>query len=256
MSVTEPDGLDDAVAQEWRTALLLAAQVAEWVARRAEQRAHTQEQAALIEAGQVGDRYAGERELARAEVAVTDNPAWWDQADPAAVARVYATAQAWKDTDQGFTEAAQRVQAVVRDRYGPAVESQLADAVTVGRTGPTEELTDEQAQARRQAVEIELATVLAGEARQDTTTATAAVTDATSRTETAGTATVGWDTPQRRDAFAASISTHPDAQAVDARVRLDRSRAQSGVGSVTRRRTDQTRRSSPSTRTAEIGPER
>ena len=90
MSVTEPDGLDDAVAQEWRTALLLAAQVAEWVARRAEQRARTQEQAALAEAGQTADRYAGERELARAEVAVADNPVWWDQADPAAVARVYA----------------------------------------------------------------------------------------------------------------------------------------------------------------------
>jgi len=35
---------------------------------------------------------------------------------------------------------------------------------------------------------------------------------------------VAWDTPQRRDGSAASISTHPDAQAVDARVRLDWSR--------------------------------
>ncbi len=267
MSVTEPDGLDDAVAQEWRTALLLAAQVAEWVARRSEQRARTDERAALAEAGQTGDRYAGERELARAEVAVADNPAWWAQADPAAVARVYATAQAWKDTDPDFTDTAQRVQTEVRDRYGPTVEAQLAAAVTAGRTAPTEELTQDQARARRRAVETELATALAGEARQNTTAAASAdVTDATTRTETtrsetarsetARTATVGWDTPQRRDAFAASINTHPDPQAVDARVRLDRSRAQPALGSVTHRRTDQTRRSSRSTRTTEVGPER
>ncbi len=128
MSVTEHDELDDAVAQNWRTALLLAAQVAEWVARRSEQRTRTDEQAARAETGQAGDRQGGERELARAEVAVADNPAWWDQADPAAVARVYATAQAWEDIDPGFTGAAQRVQTTVRDRYGPAVEAQLADA--------------------------------------------------------------------------------------------------------------------------------
>jgi len=235
VSVTEPDGLDDAVAQEWRTALLLAAQVAEWVARRSEQRARTDEQAALAEAGQTGERYAGERELARAEISVADNQAWWAQADPAAVARVYATAQAWKDTDPEFTDTAQQVQTGVRDRYGPAVEAQLADAVTGGRTGPSEELTDEQAQARRRAVETELATVLAGEARQDTTAATSNVTDATTRTETASRPTVGWDTPQRRDAFAASISAHPNTQAVDARVRLDRSRAQPTASAVAMR---------------------
>jgi hypothetical protein len=261
VSVTEPDGLDDAVAQEWRTALLLAAQVAEWVAHRAEQRARNDEQAALAEAGQTGDRYAGERELARAEVGVADNPAWWDQADPAAVARVYATAQAWKDTDPDFTDAAKRVQTAVRDRYGPTVEAQLAGAVTAGRTRPTEELTDDQAQARRRAVETELATVLAGEARQDTAAATADRTDATTHTETARTetaraATVGWDTPQRRDTFAASISTHPDSQAVDARVRLDRSRARPATASATRRRSDPSKRPTSPTRTIEAGRER
>lgn len=253
MSVTEPDGLDDAVAQEWRTALLLAAQVAEWVARRAEQRAHTQEQAALAEAGRVGDRYAGERDLARAEVAVADNPAWWDQADPAAVARVYATAQAWKDTDPEFTDTAQRVQTGVRDRYGPAVEAQLAEAVTVGRGGPIEELTDERAQARRRAVETELATVLAGEKLHDTTAAIADVAAATTRTEIARAAAVGWDTPQRRDAFAASICAHPDPQAVDARVRLDRSRAQPANAAAARRRSDPSRRAPSPTRTIEAG---
>ncbi len=252
MSVTEPDGLDDAVAQEWRTALLLAAQVAEWVARRAEQRARTQEQSALAEAGQAGDRYAGERELARAQVAVADNPAWWDQADPAAVARVYATAQAWKDTDPEFTDTAQRVRAAVRDRYGPAVEAQLAGAVTAGRTSPTEEVTDEQAQARRRAVETELATVLAGEARQDTAPAAADITDATARTESVRDDAMGWDTPQRREAFAASISAHPDAQAVDARVRLDRARAQPATASSTRRRSNPARRPTSPTRTIEV----
>ncbi len=256
MSVTEPDGLDDAVAQEWRTALLLAAQVAEWVARRAEQRAHTQEQAALADAGQTGNRYAGERELARAEVAVADNPAWWDQVDHAAVARVYATAQAWKDTDPEFTDTAERVQTAVRDRYGLAVEAQLADAVTAGRTGSTEELIDGQAQARRRAVETELATVLAGEARQDTTAATADVTDATTRTATASAAPVGWDTPERRAAFAASISGHPDAQAVDTRVRLDRSRAQPATASATRRRSDPSSRPRPPARIFETGRDR
>ncbi len=256
MSVTEPDGLDDAVAQEWRTALLVAAQVAEWVARRSEQRARTQEQAALAEAGQTGDRYDGERELARAEIAVADHPAWWDQADPAAVARVYSTAQAWKDTDPDFTDVAQRVQTAVRDRYGPAVEAQLAAAVTAGRTGSTEELIEDQAQGRRRAVETELATVLAGEARQDTAVATADRTDATTRTEIARDATVGWDTPQRRDAFAASISAHPDPQAVDARVRLDRSRAQPAAASATRRRNAPGRRATSPTRTIEAGRER
>jgi len=256
VSVTEPDGLDDAVAQEWRTALLLAAQVAEWVARRAEQRAHTQEQAALAEAGQTGDRYTGERELARAEVAVADNPAWWDQADPAAVARVYATAQAWKDTDPEFTDIAERVQTEVQDRYGPAVEAQLAAAVTAGRTDPAEELTDEQTQARRHAVETELATVLAGEARQDTAAANADVTDATNHIETARTGTAGWDTPQRRDDFAASISAHPDAQAIDARVRLDRSRAQPATASSARRRSDPSSRPPSPTRTVEATRER
>jgi len=256
VSVTEPDGLDDAVAQEWRTALLLAAQVAEWVARRAEQRAHTQEQAALAEAGQTGDRYAGERELARAEVTVADNPGWWDQADPAAVARVYATARAWKDTDPEFTDTAQRVKTTVQDRYGPAVEAQLAEAVTADRTGSTRELTDDRAQARRRAVETELATVLVGEARQDTTAATAAVTYATTRTETARDVNTGWDTPQRRDTFASSISTHPDAHAVDARIRLDRSRAQPATASATRRRSDSSRRPSPPGRTVEGARER
>jgi len=256
VSVTEPDGLDDAVAQEWRTALLLAAQVAEWVARRAEQRARTQEQAALTAAGQTGDRYAGERELARAEIAVADNPAWWDQADPAAVARVYATAQAWKDTEPDFTDSAQRVQTEVRDRYGPVVEAQLNDAVTAGRSGLNEEVTDEQAQARRRAVETQLATGLTGEARQDTAAANADVTDATTHTETTRTATAGWDTPQRRDTFAASISTHPDAQAVDARVRLDRARAQSATASSARRRSDPARRPSSPTRTVEATQER
>jgi len=255
VSVTEPDGLDDAVAQEWRTALLLAAQVAQWVARRAEQHARTDEQAALAEAKQTGDRYAGERELARAEVAVADNPAWWAQADPAAVARVYATAQSWKDTDPGFTDTAQRVRTAVRDRYGPAIEAQLADAVTAGRKGSTKELTDDQAQARRRAVETELATVLTREARQDTTATTADTTDATTRTETTRAATVGWDTPQRRDTFAASISAHPNASAVDTRVRLDRSRAQPAAAG-TRQRKDPPKRPPSPRQPIEAGRER
>ncbi len=256
MSVTEHDELDDAVAQEWRTALLLAAQVAEWVARRAEQRARTDEQAALAEAGQGGDRYAGERELARAEVTVADNPAWWEQADPAAVARVYATAQAWKDTDAKFADAAQRVRTTVRNRFGPAVETQLADAVTADRTGSTEKLSDDRARARRRAVEAELATALAGDARHDTTAATADVTDAATRTETVSTAAVAWDTPQRRDAFAATIANHPDAQAVDARTRLERARAQPATPSNFRPRNAFSTRSSSLIRSVEAGQER
>lgn len=102
---------------------------------------------------------------------------------------------------------------------------------------------------------------MTGEACQDTTAATARVTATATRTEITSTATaraptVGWDTPQRRDASAASISAHPDAQAVEARARLEPTRAQPATASAGRRRSDPSRRPPSPTRTVEAARDR
>lgn len=246
MSGNESDGLGEAVEQEWRTALLVAAQLTEWIARRAEDRARTEEATGAIGAARAADRYAADREIARAEVTATADPGWWEQADLTAVARVYATAQAWRDVDSRFAAAAADVDAAVEARYGPDVSGALRAAAehAGGDFGDRSVRWENQQQTLRRAVDADSGVVLAGDSRRDTASDRVAVsTDpgttppgmtatGTAAVGVAAEVTSGWDTPARRDAFAAALACHPDAEAVDARVRLDRSRAQPAAAAI------------------------
>lgn len=230
--MSESDGISEAVDAEVRAAVMAAAQLAEQLARHAEGRARDAERDAAAAAAQAEQRLIAERDTARAEVAQAREQGWWDTADPDAAARVYATADVWRDPDPQLRRDAEQIETQLQERFGPDVRQAVVDGPHHGRAlvdqpstgGADVRVQGAAAEARFAAIVAENARLAAGRATAERTSAATAVETAQERLSAAP----GWDNPARREAFATSLEHVADTESVDARLRLDKARAHPG----------------------------
>lgn len=146
--MSESDGIDDAVSGGFRRSLILAAQVAERLARaRQESMRQRQDQVdrSQIEAHR---QITAERTAMRATVAPTEHDRWWDQANPDQVVEAYQAAEAWKDHDPQALAASERINQEVRRRYGINTHDLNGDSQYLGSAVEAQRAE----QARTQAV--------------------------------------------------------------------------------------------------------
>lgn len=127
----ESDGIGEHFDQSLRVALTVASQFGERVSRLREQWARAREERALREARELTVRFEAERAAARAQLAVVEQSAWWDQAQPRAIADVYETAVVWRDFDEVAYEAIDTIRDTVISRYGVDVDDSRADPAAV-----------------------------------------------------------------------------------------------------------------------------
>ncbi len=238
--MSESDEISEAVDAEVRAAVMAAAQLAEQLARHAEARARDAERDAAAAAAQAEQRLTAERDTARAEVAPAREQGWWDTADLEAAARVYATADAWRDVDPQLGRDAQQIETRLEERFGPDVREAVVDAARDGRdmvgqpSAGEADLAGDRVQAAT--AEARFAAIVAEDARLTAGKATAERTRAVTVAEAVregATVEPGWDSSARRNAFASSIGPVPDSEGVDARLRLDKARAHPSRAAVT-----------------------
>lgn len=146
--MSESDGIDDAVSGGFRQSLILAAQVAERLARaRQESMRQRQDQVdrSQIEAQR---QITAERTAMRATVAPTEHDRWWDQANPDQVVEAYQAAEAWKDHDPQALAASEKISEEVGRRYGINTHDLNGDSQYLGSAVEAQQAE----QARTQAV--------------------------------------------------------------------------------------------------------
>lgn len=208
--MSESDGIGEALGQQMRAVVMVAAQIAEQVARHAETRAQTLEREAAVAAQRLDARWAAERDTARAEIAPTRDPRWWDTAQLDAAARAYATADTWARQDPQLAADTTRIAEHIELRFGAEARTAVITAAHTGRAAAVAMETTDLTAEHRATAETQFVAIVGDDAR-------------------AARAEAGvdgqWDTPARRAAFAASLQDVPDPEAVDARIRLDRARA-------------------------------
>ena len=116
--MSDNDGIDEAVEGGLRQTFMLAAQVAERVARARQealrQHEHDTERAAV----EYQRHMAAEQAAMRAVLTPTGQDRWWDQAKPEQVVEAYQAAEAWKDYDPQALAASERINEEVQRRYG------------------------------------------------------------------------------------------------------------------------------------------
>jgi len=127
----ETDGVGETFDDSLRIALTVASQFGERIARLREQLAHNREAGAVQEARELTARFEAERGAARAELAPVQQPGWWDQARPEAIAQMQETATAWRDFDDVAKGAGDTIRREVQQRYGVVVDAPGADATAV-----------------------------------------------------------------------------------------------------------------------------
>lgn len=239
--MSESDGISEAIGQEVRAVVMTAAQIAEQVALRAETRARNLEREATVAAQRLSARRAAERDTARAEVAPTRDPRWWDTAQLDAAARAYATADTWARHDPQLAADTTRIAEHIERRFGADTRTAVVTAAHAGRAAAVATENTDTTTGKRAAAETRFAAIVSTDAR-------AARVGAGLDGE--------WDTPARRAAFAASLRDVPDVEAVDARIRLDRARAQPASAAATGESTVATQPSRASGFNRSIGHER
>lgn len=116
--MSEADGMEDVVEGGLRQSLLIASRIAETIARRRQEDQRQQEQQDTEAAREAATRFAGERSAARAVLSPVQKNQWWDKAQPADVATVYAVAEGWKGHDPIALAAAEKIRTEVQTRYG------------------------------------------------------------------------------------------------------------------------------------------
>lgn len=116
--MSESDGIDDFLDNTMRQSLMVAARIAETLARRRQEGQRQQEHHDTQAAHETQARLAAERGSARAVLAPVQKDEWWDKAHPADIATAYAVAEGWKDHDPTALEASTRIREEVLARYG------------------------------------------------------------------------------------------------------------------------------------------
>lgn len=116
--MSEADGIDDVLDNGMRQSLMIAARIAETLARRRQEAQRQQEHQDAQAAHEAKARLAAERSAAHAALAPVHKDQWWDKAQPSDVATAHAVAESWKDHDPTALEAAGKIRQEVLARYG------------------------------------------------------------------------------------------------------------------------------------------
>lgn len=163
--MSEADGIDDFLDNSMRQSLIVAARIAETLARRRQEAQRQQQHHDTQAVHEAQARLAAERAAARAALAPIEKDQWWDTAQPADIATAHAVAEGWKDHDPTALEAATKIREEVLARYGidtydvgtdTAYLVSGIDAIATGKARP-DELARSQEEARKAAVEHEKA---------------------------------------------------------------------------------------------------
>lgn len=133
MADMDGDGIDDALEGSIRVAVTAAGRAGEMIARQREQQMKEAQARSQQDAAELGARLAGERDVARAQLAAVYRPEWWDAAQPEDIARAHQTARAWGEVDPDASRAEQRIAQELRDRYGVELPEQAAGNPAVVR---------------------------------------------------------------------------------------------------------------------------
>jgi hypothetical protein len=118
----ESDGVIEQAGGQMRVALMAATQMAEKFARLREELTRRAQAQTEQQTRELRVRFDAERDAARASVAPTARPEWWNTASVQDVAEMYQTARAWEPVDENLAAAAQHMRDEVRDRYGVDVD--------------------------------------------------------------------------------------------------------------------------------------
>src|SRR6478752_4702287 len=116
--MSESDGIDDFLDNGMRQSLMVAARIAETLARRRQEAQRQQEHLDTQAVHEAETRLRAERSSARAVLAPVYKDQWWDKAQPADIATAYAVAEGWKDHDPTALEASTKIREEVLARYG------------------------------------------------------------------------------------------------------------------------------------------
>lgn len=101
-----------------RTAVAVAAQLAQQIARMREQSAREAEAASAQRAREFQARLDAERAAAHAALAPLAREDWWQRADQEQIMRAYEVAHAWEEIDAPAREHADRLREEISQRYG------------------------------------------------------------------------------------------------------------------------------------------
>lgn len=145
----ETDGVGEAFDDSLRIALTVASQFGERISRLREQLGRQREADARQEARELQARFDAERGAARAQLAVVNQPEWWNRASVEDIAGVHETATAWRDHDDTAAAAADTIRREVRERYGVDVDRPGADPAVVAEALRTAERDRAQAREER-----------------------------------------------------------------------------------------------------------
>jgi hypothetical protein len=118
----ESDGVIEEAGGQMRIALMAATQMAEKFSRLREELTRRAEAQTEQQTRELRARFDADRNAARATVAPTARPEWWNTASVQDVAEMYQTARAWEPVGEDLASAAQHMRDEVRDRYGVDVD--------------------------------------------------------------------------------------------------------------------------------------
>lgn len=115
--MSDSDGIEEALEQTLRMALMTAARAGEHLARLREASNRKREAASRQEAAELTTRLNAQQADARSVYGQTRNSEWWDQAEPQDLVRAYETAHAWRDHDPQAQAAITKMNEEVKTRY-------------------------------------------------------------------------------------------------------------------------------------------
>ncbi len=249
--VDDTDGVCETFDNSLRIALTVASQFGERFARLREEWSRQREAAATQEARELQSRLDAERAAVRGQLAVVDQPSWWDRADVRDIADAREAAVAWSDHDDVASRANETIRREVQDRYGIDVDAAGADPAAVADALRCAEADRAQAreEQRRSGEDLTASQILISstEARdrdadaaaervhrsEDSAAATESVSQerkaAVERLRAAG----SYDSAERRAEFARSLEGTASAEEIRGRVLADTGNAKSPREAVT-----------------------
>lgn len=257
---TDADGgVEESVHTAARTALTVALQLGERLARLREEMAREAQRRDTDAARELAARFDGERAVAVAQLEVVNRPEWWERASVQDVAQVAETAEAWSGFDPRAEAARDVIGRQVQERYGIDTASLVAEADRLDRAANARTVDSPDgagsvaAQLEAQAVTYEAAASRGGDGGRNPDELRALASDArdqaqlhpdpapTAETAGAAAATVradagnDYDSAERREAFAASMEGKASPEDIAVRMRADMDQARPAYEALTAR---------------------
>jgi len=125
--VDDTDGVGESFDNSLRIALTVASQFGERITRLREEASRQREGVALQGVRELQNRLDAERGAARAQLAVVNQPSWWDRAGTREIADARETAVVWRGIDDVAAQADETIRREVLARYGVDVNAAGAD---------------------------------------------------------------------------------------------------------------------------------